>query len=251
MQRITNLWRSGRTGKIAVGCGGLIALLIVCSIFASLGGEGTSTPTATVQAVVKTEATARPELHPTNTVKPTQPPPSSTPGPTDTPEPTRTPGPTDTPRPTDTPEPTRTPRPTNTPRPTLAPAESLLVTVTDALSRSNRNIQRVAELTIEDETVFIQWAINDNLTEGMIKTGAKIDVADILETVAKSGIQYQKVELIGTFSMVDKFGNASEDPVIALMYERATIERINWENFLFDNVYDVADFVKIHPAFQD
>ncbi len=109
---------------------------------------------------------------------------------------------------------------------------------------------RVSEIQIEDQTIYVCFSINDNLTEGFIKTGAKMDVEDILKSVQKSGYNYSEVTVVGTFSMQDKFGNSSEDKVLQASYKRSTVDRINWAGFLTDNMYAVADDVWLHPAFR-
>ncbi len=46
MQRIRHLWGSGRMGKLAVGCGGLVVLLCACGVVASLFPAGRTPPSA-------------------------------------------------------------------------------------------------------------------------------------------------------------------------------------------------------------
>jgi hypothetical protein len=37
--------------------------------------------------------------------------------------------------------------------------------------------------------------------------------------------------------------------VVELFFERATVDRINFDNFDYRNVYEIADAAEIHPAF--
>lgn len=101
------------------------------------------------------------------------------------------------------------------------------------------------------DVIDIQWAINDNLTENMIKTGARIDIADMLQAIDETGVSYELINFEGTFSMVDRLGNAREETVVWATYDAETVAKINWPNFLTDNVYNVAASSKRHPAFQD
>lgn len=153
------------------------------------------------------------------------------------------------PKPTSTPQPTSTPEPTPTP---LSPQAKLDIAIKEALGPGNRaGIQRVAKVSIESDPypwVYVWWAINDQFTDGLIKDSAQMDVAKILEAIAESNLTYNEVTLDGTFSMVDKYGNISEDFVVSATYSRSTIERINWENFLWDDVYAIADDVWLHAA---
>lgn len=170
---------------------------------------------------------------------------------TDTPTPAETAiSPTPTPIP---PTPTVTSVPP-TPAPTLSSEAQLQLAIEKALGPSNREtVERVSDFSMDtgpESEIFVEWAINDNLTEGLIKSGTQMDIADILEAIDKSGLKYGSVHVEGTFSMVDQYGNVSEMVVVSAIYMRATIERINWENFLWDNVYAIADEVWVHPVFQ-
>lgn len=154
------------------------------------------------------------------------------------------------------PKPTPTSEPTLTPTPALSPLAKLNMAITEALGSGNREgVQRLTEVSLigseAEPEVYVWWAIDDNLIEGWTKDGAQMDVAKILEAIAKSSLTYSEVTVDGTFSMVDQYGNATEDVVITAIYNRSTIERINWENFLWDNVYSIADDVWIHPAFRE
>lgn len=118
------------------------------------------------------------------------------------------------------------------------------------LGTSNRNVQRVSEARLQGERLLVQWAINDNLSVGMIRGGARRDIRDMLEVIADGSEPYTTVILRGTFAMVDQLGNASETPVVEATYTRDTIDRINFENFLTDNVYVIAQDTDLHPEFR-
>jgi len=132
----------------------------------------------------------------------------------------------------------------------LSPVEKLQYEVQRVLGSSNRGIARMYKIEYEDNSIQVGFTINDNLTNGWIKSGAKYDIAKILKAVQSSGYDYSEVIVIGTFSLTDKFGNSEESPVIRAKYTRNTINRINWQGFLPDNVYDIADSVSLHPTFE-
>jgi hypothetical protein len=155
-------------------------------------------------------------------------------------------------RQTPTSTPTRTPSP-----PPATPAVDLQALLLAELGESNRDVSRISDFSISADLIEIEWAINDNLTEGFIKTGARIDVADMLKVIRESGVPVSTVRLVGTFSMVDSFGNASEMPVERLTFSAETIEKINWSdrgyvnNVLHQYVHEIADELDLHPAFQE
>lgn len=84
--RIGGLWESGRRGKLAIGCGGLVALWLVCSVCTGLSGIGrqsaTASPTATVSAAIAIAPPAA-TVQPTN--RPTDAPPTRAASPTSAP----------------------------------------------------------------------------------------------------------------------------------------------------------------------
>lgn len=161
--------------------------------------------------------------------------------------------PSDTPAPSITPseQPTSTSTPTSTPS---SPEEQLQADIIAVLGDNNRGIERISEYWYdpEDGLIYVRFAINDNLTDNLRRYGAKADVLDILEQVSHSSPYYSGIDILGTFSMVDQYGNISESVVISLYYSRETIERINFENMLTDNVYAIADNVgMIHTEFRE
>lgn len=123
--------------------------------------------------------------------------------------------------------------------------------VVGALGRRNRDGAPSPRVSFDEATgrVSVNWAINENLTEGMTKRGAQLDIVHILEAVVDSRVPFNAVDIEGTYSMVDTFGNASEQSVVSVTYSRETVTRINFDNFLTENAYVIADGKRIHPAF--
>ncbi|MEX1095339.1 MAG: hypothetical protein WED34_04785 [Planctomycetales bacterium] len=135
--------------------------------------------------------------------------------------------------------------------PALGTQERLRHEITEVLGSSNREgVMKVKEIDVRGDAVTVRFAIDDNLTEGYIKSGAKVDIVAILKAVQASGFSYRTVTVAGSFSMADKLGNASEDEVLRVTYQRSTVERINWSGFDNDNLYDIGESVWLHPAFR-
>ena len=82
------------------------------------------------------------------------------------------------------------------------------------LGTSNRGVQRVSVAQLQGERLFVQWAINDNLTAGMTRGGARSDIRDMLEVIADSREPYTSVFVRGTFALADQLGNESETNVV-------------------------------------
>lgn len=150
-------------------------------------------------------------------------------------------------------ESSETPTP-STPAPTPDPIAEFEDDLRDTLGDVNRDdVERLSVFEYNKRTkiLTVQFAINDNFSEGMIKDGAKMDVTDILEAVQKSDLKVKAVSIDATFSMVDDLGNASEDTVVRATYPASLVDRVNFENFYFEDVYDITDDIFVHPALRD
>ena len=128
--------------------------------------------------------------------------------------------------------------------------EILKSKVQEALGKSNRGVERVPKFYVFNQIVYCVVAFNQNLTTGWTKESAQWDIADVLKEIRSSGYRYSKIEVTGTHSLTDKFGNESEEEVVRARYERATVDKINWDKFRAENIYEIADDVWIHPAFR-
>ncbi len=148
--------------------------------------------------------------------------------------------------------------PTNPPPPssTLDPLAELKQLVADALGTSNRDAQRLSDFSFDPSTseISVTFAANDNLTENMIKRGIQMDIVEILKTIyqSKTSIPYNSIFIMATFPLVDTYGNTNETNVVLATYDRSNLDKVNWDNFLTDNAYVIAnqDTLYIHPALQ-
>lgn len=132
------------------------------------------------------------------------------------------------------------------------PQSKLIKAVTKAIGKeSNREGEKLSKLSIDPAgNIVVKFKGDDNLTENFIVSGIKMDIADVLKAVKQSGVAFKNLNVIVTFSMVDQYGNAKESDVVDLTYSKATIDKINFENFSYKNVYAIADVVGfVHPQF--
>jgi hypothetical protein len=213
--------------KLLVIAGAILALLLACGLLAIIFGD--STPN-------ENEVTAVTEVEPTEQLIPT-----------DEPAPTSEPPPTDIPP----------VEPTNQPVATESPAdpETALRTALDtALGESNRDLGQklnLFDIRSEEGSISVGWAANDNFSTNLIVGGMKLDTVEVLKAIDASSIPYEWIFIGSTFAMQDQFGNVDEMEVLTLAYKKETVDRINWDNFSFSNVFDVADTFVIHPVFQE
>lgn len=157
-----------------------------------------------------------------------------------------------TPIPTSTFAPTQTPLPSATATQPITPEQAFEQTLIDVLGTSNRDVPRLTGIlwSPTDGDLMLQWTINDNFGENLILRGAMLDVVNMLKQISQnpSPYPYQTITFDGSFLLVDQFGNSTEERVILASYTAETIQKINWEGFLTDNIFIVADSSFIHPA---
>ena len=140
-----------------------------------------------------------------------------------------------------------------TPTPTPSDDDVLARIVTRTLGSSNREVERVKSITLDDleRHLVIEWSINDNITGGLRKSGTKRDVLGVLEAIRDSTIDFSQVTMRGSLRLVDVYGNANEGDVVRVSYDKDTMDRVNFDNVRTDNAWIIADESWIHPAFRD
>jgi hypothetical protein len=103
----------------------------------------------------------------------------------------------------------------------------------------------VKDLTItvapgpDGDIVTAKFKVSDNFTKGLIKDGARINTVDILKYVQAAYPNLAEVDVIAVADMVDVYGRTSVDQVATLTYSRATLDKIDWNNFDFKNIWNV------------
>lgn len=122
-------------------------------------------------------------------------------------------------------------------------------------SCNREGVDKISDLEISGspETSYIvtlTFSIDDNLTEGMIKGGAQMDVFNLMKALYQSSYEMDVINIFGTFSMQDRYGNVTEETVLKCQLTHATGEKINWNNMLWDHFFEVLDSVWWHPVFQ-
>lgn len=142
-----------------------------------------------------------------------------------------------------------------TPTPELdsSPIEQIKYQFLLTIGDSNRKISRINKVAwhVESRVFSVDWSLNDILTNDMIYRSAQIDIADMLKIISQPNFpyDYQEIVFTATYSLVDIYGNASEDQVILAVYQKDIVNKINWGNFLTKDIFLIAKKVYIHPVF--
>jgi len=133
--------------------------------------------------------------------------------------------------------------------------ETITAIIQNELGTCNREgVEKIAGIDIVNAgygyNIDIHFAIDDNLNESFIKGGAQMDVFDTMKAIYSSEYDIQWVDMYGTFSMVDKYGNASEIEVLHARLGKDIASKINWDNMTREGLFDILDFLQWHPAFR-
>ena len=158
--------------------------------------------------------------------------------------------------------PTKTPVPLVADTATVEPPTAVPLSMRDRLldavgGESNRGVADRLQVDIVADVLSVRWAINDNLSSGLIVAGAWQDVARMMAAIYESGEEYGLLRFEGTFGLVDGFGNQSESVVLSVSVSRETMGKINWadsqwvDTILYQRLPEIADAVNVHPAFQE
>lgn len=168
--------------------------------------------------------------------------------------------PTDIPTQTNTQQPneeiTQTQQEDSEPEETLTKEEKIKKDITDILESSNRDVEKIREISIieradENLLVTVRYNADDNLGNSWIKRGIWIDSEKILEKVYTDYSDIGRVAIFAYFPLVDKYGNSEDEVVMKVMLDKETSDKINWENFITDNLPDVVDDYYAHPAINE
>jgi hypothetical protein len=147
-----------------------------------------------------------------------------------------------------------TPRPTATPAPAPAPAPAEPAkpkTDVDRVREAvNAHMRQPLYVEVAKGTILVQWPISQNLTENMTRRTAQMELKQVLQGVQKSGVPFKTVKAEGTYRLADAYGNAKDHIVVSATFTKATMDRINWDTMLTDNIYRVADQITVHPTFR-
>lgn len=130
-----------------------------------------------------------------------------------------------------------------------SPTDTLRAAVAKALGKGRSGVERISNVSAGEPTV-VEWAIAENLTEGLTKDTARREATKILQALKDSGADYQTARMVGSFALVDQLGNTREGQVVMAVYDRATVDKINFSGFNFKNVFDIAEVAVIHPSFR-
>ena len=100
------------------------------------------------------------------------------------------------------------------------------------------------------DVVFAAFEISDNFTNGLIRSGAQFETIDILKYAKGAYPAAARVFVQGSFPMKDAFGNTSTDVILNVGYDRATLDKINFEGVDHGQIWDIRDVGMVNAELQ-
>jgi hypothetical protein len=106
----------------------------------------------------------------------------------------------------------------------------------------------ILDLTYNPDNGFMNIRVfaNDNLTEKMIKKGIWMDMTDVLKQL-KGNENIKTVAFQIVMPLQDAYGKSSNDNVMKAEFTADTMNKIDFNNFNFDNIPKVANNYWEHP----
>ena len=126
-----------------------------------------------------------------------------------------------------------------------APAtlEELIDAAIDKTKAEKEEVKLVdteSEENPDEKRVEIYLAGSENLTTNMTRKGMWIDANDILKALQPCE-NISEITITFSLPLIDAYGNSFEDTVMAITVSKATLDKINFDRFLWENLPDIAD----------
>lgn len=125
--------------------------------------------------------------------------------------------------------------------------------INDKLGKKNnlkKNTINDIQYVASDKGAIIALNANENLTKNMTKKGMWMASKDILQPLSKvEGLDI--IIIHWYFPLIDTYGNEKDGIVMSFEINKETLNKINWDNFLTDNIPNVVNNYFEHQAFQN
>lgn len=109
----------------------------------------------------------------------------------------------------------------------------------------------IIDLLFEKENGLLSIEVygQDNITEKLMKEGMWIDTANALKDL-KDNADIKDINVLIAMPLQDKFGKNSTEVVMNMTFPLDVRNKINWDNFIFSNIPNIADNYIEHPVIQ-
>jgi hypothetical protein len=110
----------------------------------------------------------------------------------------------------------------------------------------------IRKIDFNEGEVWIDYIASDNLTTNLTRRGILSDTVNLVKEL--SSIVSQDIDGIvveAHLTLVDQYGEESISKVAMITISKETWDKINWDNFLNDNLPNIDDTYWQHPTLND
>jgi hypothetical protein len=107
----------------------------------------------------------------------------------------------------------------------------------------------IVELNFNKDNGFLNIKVfaQDNFTENLIKKGMWMNAATVLKEL-KDNQEIKTVYIGVVYPLQDAYGKSSNDQVMKMTFGPETRSKINWDNFMWNNIPKIAEGYWEHPV---
>ncbi|MCM3223322.1 hypothetical protein M3644_26590 [Bacillus cereus] len=136
--------------------------------------------------------------------------------------------------------------------------ESTLEGKIDSSIKKVMNTEKITSIEINENSgmespnnkvVLLKLKASDGLSPKMIRGSIFMDTTSILKTVSKEK-EISRITIFWSLPLSDSYGNSSDDNVMTITFNRLTIDKINFDSFVYGNIPKIADDYWEHPVFK-
>ena len=98
--------------------------------------------------------------------------------------------------------------------------------------------------------VDIYLSGQDGFSVSLIRKGMWMEATDILREL-QPRTDLERVTIFWSFPLIDSYGNSTTETVMKVLFEKETLDKINFERFDWNNIPDIADEYYEHAALKD
>ncbi|MEX1013905.1 MAG: hypothetical protein WDZ80_01975 [Candidatus Paceibacterota bacterium] len=108
---------------------------------------------------------------------------------------------------------------------------------------------KIYELDLENGQMKIEYLAKENLSTGLTLGGIFQDTKNIVQEFSSATTpSINRIVVEPYLTLVDQYGQEEISKVASLTITQNTWKKINWDNFLLENIPTVADEYWVHPA---
>lgn len=108
-------------------------------------------------------------------------------------------------------------------------------------------VENVGTKSADDRNIEIYLKGKDNLSTKMIRGGMLIQANDILKELQPRP-EIAQMCLFWSFPLTDSYGNTKEETVMKILIKKETLDKINFDNFDWNKIPEIADDYNEHSA---